>query len=120
MDATPQTVARPEKSFEEESEMKTKAERFIDHVQSTLIKSRPTAASVSTVTAAWSLLQELERASRAAIYIPEVLSAEDAADEFVRFLYDGDPAAPDPADAPPWLRTYVIAELELSCSEHLS
>lgn len=100
--------------------MKTKAERFIDHVQSALIQSRHTTVQAPAVTAVWSLLKELEQASRAAVYIPEDLSAEEAAQHFVSFLYEDDAYAPDPADAPPWLRSYVIAELEMSCSEHLS
>ncbi|MFT3870967.1 MAG: hypothetical protein QM715_21140 [Nibricoccus sp.] len=100
--------------------MKTKAERFIDHVQSALIQSRHTTVQAPAVTAVWSLLKELEQASHAAVYIPEDLSPEDAAQQFVSFLYEDDAFAPDPADAPPWLRSYVIAELEMSCSEHLS
>lgn len=100
--------------------MKTKAERFIDHVQSALIKSKHTVTHAPAVTAVWSLLRELEQASRAAVYIPETLSAEEAAQQFVSFLYEEDSLAPDPADAPPWLRSYVIAELEMSSSEHLS
>lgn len=100
--------------------MKTKAERFIDHVQSALITNRSTSTYAPTVVAAWSLLTELEQASRAAVYIPEVLSAEEAAKQFVRFLYEDDADAPSPIDAPPWLRSYVISELELSCVEHRS
>jgi hypothetical protein len=100
--------------------MKTKAERFIDHVQSALIQSRHPIACAPTVTAAWSLLRELEQASRAAVYIPEMVTAEEAAREFVRFLYEEDLLAPDPSDAPEWLRAYVIGELELSASERLS
>ncbi len=95
--------------------MKTKAERFIDHVQSLLIQSKHPAANTSAVTVVWSLLKELEQASRATMYIPDTLSAEEAAREFARFLYDTDPlVAADPADAPAWLRAYVIAELEMS------
>lgn len=100
--------------------MKTKAERFIDHVQNALIRSRHMVTSGPAVTAVWSLLRELEQASRAAVYIPEALTAEEAAQQFVRFLYDDASGAPDPSDAPPWLRSYVIAELEMSCGEHLS
>jgi hypothetical protein len=100
--------------------MKTKAERFIDHVQHALIRSRHMVVRVPTVTAVWSLLKELEQASRAAVYIPDTMTAEEAADQFVRFLYDEGALAPDPADAPHWLRTYVIAELETSCAEPLS
>ncbi|MFT3781694.1 MAG: hypothetical protein QM790_06710 [Nibricoccus sp.] len=100
--------------------MKTKAERFIDHVQSALIKGRHMTIQAPAVTAVWSLLKELEQASRAAVYIPETLSPEEAARQFVSFLYQDDSAAPDPSDAPAWLRSYVIAELEMSCSEHLS
>ena len=100
--------------------MKTKAERFIDHVQSALIQSRHTTVQAPAVTAVWSLLKELEQASHAAVYIPEDLPAEDAAQQFVSFLYEDDAYAPDPADAPPWIRSYVIAELEMSCTEHLS
>lgn len=100
--------------------MKTKAERFIDHVQSLLIQSRHPFAQVPAVTAMWSLLKELEQASHATMYIPETLSAEEAAREFVRFLYDVDLVAPDPADAPAWLRSYVIAELEMAVETHES
>ena len=42
--------------------MKTKAERFIDHVQSLLIQSRHPFEQVPAVTAMWSLLKELEQA----------------------------------------------------------
>lgn len=100
--------------------MKTKAERFIDHVQSALIRNRSTITSSPAIAAAWSLLRELEQASRAAVYIPDALSAEEAADQFVRFLYEDDAIAPDPDEAPAWLRSYVIAELEMSCLEHQS
>ena len=100
--------------------MKTKAERFIDHVQSALIKNRSTVTSSPAFAAAWSLLRELEQASRAAVYIPDMLPAEEAADQFVRFLYEDDAAAPDPDEAPAWLRSYVIAELEMSCPEQQS
>jgi hypothetical protein len=103
-----------------ESVMKTKAERFIDHVQSALIQTRHTMASTPAVTAVWSLLRELEQASRAAVFIPETVTAEEAAREFVSFLYEEDSLAPDPSDAPEWLRAYVIGELELSVSERLS
>ena len=96
--------------------MKTKAERFIDQVQSVLIQSKHTGAYAPAM---WSLLRELEQASRAAIHIPESLSAEEAAQQFVSFLYEVDSLAPDPADAPDWLRSYVIGELELSVSERL-
>jgi len=92
--------------------MKTKAERFIDHVQDALIQSKPTATNVAPVTAVWSLLRELEQASRASVYIPESVSAEDAAREFVQFLFEIDSLVSDPNDAPAWLRAYVIAELE--------
>jgi len=100
--------------------MKTKAERFIDHVQSLLIQCKQPAANSPAVTAAWSLLRELEQASRAAMYLPELHSPEDAAREYVRFLYDVEVLAPDPVDAPAWLRTYVIAELEMAVSTHES
>ena len=100
--------------------MKTKAERFIDHVQSALIQNKHTVTNAPAVTAVWSLLQELEQASRAAVYIPETLSAEEAARQFVSFLYEFDSVAPDPTDAPDWLRAYVIGELEMSVSERLS
>jgi hypothetical protein len=100
--------------------MKTKAERFIDHVQSALIRSRSTITYSPAVTAVWSLLKELEHASHAAVYIPETLSPEEAAEQFVSFLYEDDDAAPDPDDAPAWLRSYVISELEMSCPEHQS
>lgn len=100
--------------------MKTKAERFIDHVQSALIRSKRTITLSPAAAAMWSLLRELEQASHAAVYIPETLPAEEAADQYVRFLYEDDAAAPDPDDAPHWLRTYVIAELEMSCPEHQS
>jgi len=100
--------------------MKTKAERFIDHVQSALIRTRHTVASGATVTAAWSLLRELEQASRAAVYIPDVVTAEEAARAFVGFLYDDDSPARDPSDAPDWLRAYVIGELEMSVAERRS
>ena len=60
--------------------MKTKAERFIDHVQAALIRSKRTVTFSPAVTAMWSLLRELEQASHAAIYIPETLSAEEAAE----------------------------------------
>lgn len=100
--------------------MKTKAERFIDHVQSALIKNRSTITYSPAVAAVWSLLRELEQASHASVYIPDEVSPEEAADQFVRFLYDDDAAAPDPDEAPPWLRSYVIAELEMSCSAHHS
>ncbi len=100
--------------------MKTKAERFIDHVQSMLIQSKHPFEHATSVTTAWSLLKELELASRAALYVPETLLAEDAARDFVRFLYEDDAFAPDPVDAPVWLRTYVIAELEMSISPHES
>jgi hypothetical protein len=103
-----------------EYEMKTKAERFIDHVQSALIRNRSTVTYSPAVAAVWSLLRELEQASHAAVFIPETLSAEEAAEQFVRFLYEDDAAAPDPDDVPHWLRTYVIAELEMSCAEHQS
>ena len=100
--------------------MKTKAERFIDHVQSALIQNKHTATTAPAVTAVWSLLRELEQASRAAVHIPESLSAEEAAHQFVDFLYEIDSLAPDPSDAPAWLRSYVISELELSDSEQVS
>jgi hypothetical protein len=100
--------------------MKTKAERFIDHVQNALIQTRHSTACASRVTAAWSLIRELEQASRAAVYIPEAVTAEEAGREFVRFLYEEDSLASDPSDAPDWLRAYVIGELELSASERLS
>jgi len=100
--------------------MKTKAERFIDHVQSALIQTRHSIVSASSVTAVWSLLRELEQASRATVYIPDTVTAEQAAREFVSFLYEDDLFAPDPSDAPEWLRAYVIGELEMSVSERLS
>ena len=92
--------------------MKTKAERFIDHVQSALIQSKHPVANAPAVTAVWSLLRELEQASHAAVHIPDSLSAEEAAHQFVRFLSEIDPNGSDPNDAPAWLREYVIAELE--------
>jgi len=100
--------------------MKTKAERFIDHVQNLLIQNKHTAANAPAVTAVWSLLRELEQASRAAVYIPETVSARDAAFEFVHFLSAIDTTDSDPNDAPAWLRAYVIAELETSGSTELS
>jgi len=92
--------------------MKTKAERFIDHVQSLLIQSKHPVANAPAVTAVWSLLRELEQASRAALHIPEWVSPEEAASQFVRFLSEIEPNGTDPNDAPAWLREYVIAELE--------
>ena len=100
--------------------MKTKAERFIDYVQSALIQNRHTVPSAPAVTAEWTLLTELEQASRAAMYIPDTLPVDEAALDFVRFLFETDTIAPDPADAPEWLRAYVIGELEMSVSERLS
>ena len=94
--------------------MKTKAERFIDHVQNALIQSKRMSASSSSVTAVWSLLRELEQASRAAVHIPESISAEDAARQFIQFLSEIDTLTSDPNDAPAWLHAYVIAELEAS------
>jgi hypothetical protein len=94
--------------------MKTKAERFIDHVQNALIQGRRVTPHASAVTAVWSLLRELEQASRAAVYIPESVTPEEAAAQFVRFLSEIDTSSSDPNDAPPWLREYVIAELETS------
>jgi hypothetical protein len=100
--------------------MKTKAERFIDHVQNLLIQNKHTAANAPAVTAVWSLLQELEQASRAAVYVPDLISAQDAAFQFVHFLAAIDSPASDPNDAPAWLRAYVIAELETSGPSGLS
>lgn len=97
--------------------MKTKAERFIDHVQNALIQNKHTTSTAPAVVAAWSLIRELEQASRAAIHIPDTLSAEEAARDFVSFLYEIDSLAPEPDDAPAWLRSYVIAELEMSASQ---
>jgi hypothetical protein len=92
--------------------MKTKAERFIDHVQSALVQNKHPVANAPAVTAVWSLLRELEQASHAAVHIPDTLSAEEAAYQFVRFLSEIDSNGSDPNDAPAWLREYVIAELE--------
>jgi len=94
--------------------MKTKAERFIDHVQSTLIQSKHPVTNAPAVTAVWSLLRELEQASHAAVHIPDSISPEEAACQFVRFLSEIEPNGSDPNDAPAWLREYVIAELEMA------
>jgi len=94
--------------------MKTKAERFIDYVQSALIQSKHPVANAPAVTAVWSLLRELEQASHAAVHIPDSISAEEAAGQFVRFLSEIEPNGANPDDVPAWLREYVIAELEMA------
>ena len=96
--------------------MKTKAEIFSDHVRSILMRSMHPVKNAPAVTAVWSLLRELEQASRAAAHIPKTLSAEEAARQFVNFIYEIDAITPDSVDAPTWLRSYVIAELEISVS----
>ena len=93
---------------------KAKAEQFVDHVQNALIMKRQ--ARGRETTAVWSVLYELEQASHAAMYIPDSLSPEDAAREFVQFLIAMDTRERDLTDIPTWLHAFVIAELEPSVS----
>lgn len=90
---------------------KAKAEQFIDYVQNALILGRRTLAGVAPTTMVWSLLHELEQASRAAIYIPEDVTAEEAAREFVRFVTDPEQPSTDFESTPSWLREFLLAEL---------
>lgn len=90
---------------------KAKAEQFIDYVQNALILGRRTIAGVAPTTMVWSLLHELEQASRAAPYIPEQLAAEVAAREFVKFISDPQQPDDDFSSTPLWLREFLLAEL---------
>jgi hypothetical protein len=93
---------------------KAKAEQFIDFVQNALILGRRTRGR--TTTAVWSVLYDLEQASHAAVYIPDSLSAEDAAREFVQFLAEMESREYDPKKTPAWLHGFVMAEIETSAS----
>ncbi len=97
--------------------MKTKVELFIELVESALIRNQHIAANMPAVTAVWSMLQNLEQASRAAMFIPKSITPEKAAQQYVDFICEIDSFAAESSDTPAWLRAYVIAELEMSvCS----